>query len=91
MVEDNCSFQAMKERRHHKLSAECNGQSLATNKVSTRLYTSMALFRVVGGGGGFVPPFRDFNPSKLNTAYYMHAPKMSFDMLLPPPLGDFPK
>ena len=56
----------------------------------------------LGGGGGregILPPWKlcaplgDFNPSKLNTAHYTHAPhtpKTSSDVLLPP-LRDFTK
>ena len=48
-----------------------------------------------GGGhsppiGKFVPPLGNFNPSKLNTAHYTHAPPPPSDVLLPPsPLGSW--
>ena len=42
-----------------------------------------------GGGGGQGGPW-DFNPLKLNSAHYTHAPpKISSNMLLPPPWGFF--
>ena len=45
-----------------------------------------------GGGGGFCPPPPpwNFNPSKLNTDYYMHAPlPKCLPTCLYPPLGIF--
>ena len=45
----------------------------------------------LGGWGWAFAPFVDFNPSKLNTAHYMHAPpRMSSNVVLPLPLRDFP-